>query len=78
MATQAQSAKTILRRVVVEQRLGFSRSTIYSRINPKSPHYDATFPKPIAMGNGSNPPVGWIESEIDAWLDAQIAKRGAQ
>lgn len=73
MAAQIQSALTILRRKQVEARTGLSRSTIYSRLNPKSPNYDPTFPKPIELGRGmKNPPVGWLESEVESWLTAQI------
>ncbi|PLI22181.1 hypothetical protein B6J44_27255 [Klebsiella pneumoniae] len=34
-------------------------------LNPKSPRYDATFPKQRRLGMQS---VGWLESEIDQWL----------
>lgn len=69
----------ILRRNEVEVRTGLSRSTIYSRIteNPKRPDdYDPSFPKPVALGpsNARNSAVGWIESEIEAWIAAQIKK----
>ena len=70
----AKSPLTILRRKLVEQRTGLSRSTIYGKIkfDPKRPHeYDPTFPLPITLGNNAKA-VGWIESEIDAWLNAQI------
>ena len=46
-----------------------SRSTIYDRINPRSPLHDATFPKPIRLGAGA---IGWIESEVEGWLRSQI------
>lgn len=70
---QQSNSTTVLRRKQVEEKLGLSRSTIYGRINPKSKSYDPTFPKPIALGcNMTNPPVGWIEAEVDAWLTAQI------
>ncbi|MCK6411482.1 MAG: AlpA family phage regulatory protein [Azonexus sp.] len=63
----------ILRRKQLEDRTGLSRSTIYARLNPKSPSYDPTFPKPIELGHGmKNPPVGWLESEVESWLTAQI------
>ena len=65
---------TILRRKQVEARTGLSRSTIYSRLrpNPKRPgDFDPSFPKPISVGSKA---VGWIEAEVDAWLDAQILK----
>lgn len=74
MAAQLQAAVTILRRKQAEARIGLSRSTIYGKLkfNPKRPHeFDPTFPKPIKLG-ASAKAVGWIESEIDAWLVAQV------
>ena len=74
MAAQNQLPLTILRRKQVEARTGLSRSTIYAKLrrNPNRPRdYDPTFPKPVSMGAKA---VGWIESELDAWLTAQIAK----
>ena len=64
----------ILRLKQVQERIGLSRSTIYAKLiyNSKSPNeYDPTFPRPIAIGSKA---IGWIESEIDAWLTAQIEK----
>lgn len=55
----------ILRMREVVNKLGIARSTIYDWINPKSPRYDATFPKQRRLGMQS---VGWLESELDAWL----------
>lgn len=65
MAKSISSALTILRRKQVEARIGLSRSTIYERIKA------GTFPAPISLGAKS---VGWIESEIEAWLSAQVKK----
>lgn len=59
----------IIRRRHLEARLGLSRSTIYDKINPKSPRYDASFPKPIRLGGAA---VGWLAHEVDAWLNRQI------
>jgi len=70
VAEQSRTVLTILRRRELECRLGLSRSTIYDKINPASPRYDATFPKPIKLGIGSA--VGWIEGEIDDWLRKQM------
>lgn len=75
MAEQINNALRIIRRKQLEERTGLSRSTIYSRINPKLPTYDPAFPRPIELGQGmKNPPVGWVESEVDAWLQAQVQK----
>ena len=53
----------ILRLPTVKFRTGLSRSTVYLRIS------EGTFPKPISLGGRA---VGWLESEIDEWLDQQI------
>ena len=73
MTAQSQAVPApliILRRRDLEARLKLSRSTIYDKINPESPRYDASFPKPIRLGNGSA--VGWIESEVDIWLRGRV------
>ncbi|MFM4902726.1 helix-turn-helix transcriptional regulator [Aeromonas hydrophila] len=41
------------------------RSTIYDWLNPKSPRYDETFPKPFKIGQSS---IGWFEHDVDSWL----------
>ena len=73
MAEQiTQPAITILRRRQVEARTGISHSSIYAKMkeDPKRPKdFDPSFPKPINLGQKS---VGWIESEIEAWLAARI------
>ncbi len=53
----------ILRLPSVKARTGLSRSTIYLRISGSS------FPAPISLGGRA---VGWIESEIEEWLQRQI------
>lgn len=56
-------------------RVGLCRSAIYERLNPASPTYDPTFPVPMQLGTGPRPPVGWLDSEVDAWIAAQAARR---
>jgi len=56
-------ATAILRLPAVKARTGLSRSTIYLRIS------DGRFPKPISLGGRA---VGWVESEINDWLNQQI------
>ena len=56
-------ATTILRLPIVKARTGLSRSTIYLRIS------EDKFPKPVSLGGRA---VGWIDSEIQGWLEKQI------
>jgi len=53
----------ILRLPEVKKLTGLSRSTIYLRIS------FSQFPKPISLGGRA---VGWIEAEVDAWLQEQV------
>ncbi|CAD7520783.1 MULTISPECIES: AlpA family phage regulatory protein [Aeromonas] len=64
----------VLRIDDVTQKTGLARSTIYDRIDKKSPRYDSSFPKRIKLGLAA---VGWFEHEIDAWLYAQASMRDA-
>ena len=48
--------------------IGLSRSTIYEQIQA------GTFPKPIRLGPKA---VGWLESEVLAWIEARTAERNA-
>lgn len=56
--------RKILRRRRVEDRTGLPRSTIYDAIAA------GTFPAPIRLGARS---VGWLESEVEAWIAQRIA-----
>ena len=71
MPEQHEIAKSnkILRLVEVIERTGLSRSTIYDRIDPKSPRHDPTFPSKVKIGIEA---VGWVESELENWLLSRI------
>ncbi len=53
----------ILRLPAVKARTGLSRSTIYLRVS------EGRFPKAVSLGGRA---VGWVESEIQRWLEQQI------
>mgnify|MGYP000369959343 CR=1 FL=1 len=55
----------IIRRNELEKIVGLSRSGIYLRMDA------GTFPRPIPLGGRS---VGWLESDIQSWIDARIAE----
>jgi prophage regulatory protein len=58
------TSESILRLPQVKERVGLSRSTIYARIA------EGIFPGPINLGGNS---VGWIDSEVSAWIAERIA-----
>lgn len=60
---------SVLRLCDVKKRTGLSRSTIYLRINTGG------FPHPISLGGRA---VGWLESEIEAWLEDKVTARRAK
>lgn len=61
-------AEQILRLPEVKARTGLSRSTIYAAMA------EGKFPKTVALAVRT---VGWVESEINDWIDERIrASRG--
>lgn len=58
----------IIRLKEVERRVGLKSSAIYQKIS------EGTFPTQVHLGARA---VGWIESEIDAWIVAQVEKSRA-
>lgn len=52
------------------KRLDVGKTTVYDWLNPKSPRHDPTFPVPIKLSVGGA--IGWIESEVDAWLASRV------
>lgn len=73
MAQQAQTLPSInplYRRQIVEQATGYSRSTIYRKIN------DGLFTKPVNLGtdkSGNACQVAWPANEVQAIINARIA-----
>jgi len=56
--------KIIKRLNGVKSMVGLSRSTIYALMK------SGQFPKSIPLGERS---VGWLESDISAWIDSKVA-----
>jgi prophage regulatory protein len=54
----------ILRLPAVKIKTGLSRSTIYARVS------QGTFPAALSLGPNT---VGWLEADVEAWIDKQIA-----
>ncbi len=65
-------AESLLRLQTLCDRIDLSSSAVYDRLNPDSPRYDSTFPKPVKIGGQS---VAWLESEVDAWIVGRVAER---
>lgn len=63
MITQATATDRILRLPEVKEITGLSGSTIYAWVT------EGKFPKPINLGNRS---VGWLQSEVVAWIKNRI------
>jgi len=58
--------KTILRIEQVEAKSGYKRPTIYKKIKA------GEFPRQISLGARA---VGWLESEIDDWINSRLEER---
>ena len=56
----------VLRLPQVEAKTGLKHTAIYQKI------CEGSFPRPIPLGTKAR---GFVESEVDDWIKAQIAKR---
>jgi prophage regulatory protein len=45
---------------------GLCRSSIYNKLNPKSPYYDQDFPKSFKLGLRT---TGWLKADIENWIE---------
>ena len=61
----------VLRLKHVIHMIGLSRSTIYDKMDRKSPRYDPSFPRPFKIGLSA---IGWREDAIQTWLNTRIAQ----
>lgn len=63
------STQRLIRLRTVREKTGLSKSTIYAFVQQER------FPRPVKLGDRSS---GWVESEVDSWISARVAKRGDQ
>jgi prophage regulatory protein len=67
LSNGTQRPHRILRNREVRAKAGFpGSSTLYKAMERDG------FPRPISIGARS---VGWLEDEVDAWIEARAAKR---
>jgi prophage regulatory protein len=68
---EAKRPLRVLRRRETCEKVGFTApSTLYDAMERHG------FPRPIKLGGaGKGAAVGWVESEVEDWLRAQVAKR---
>jgi predicted DNA-binding transcriptional regulator AlpA len=63
----------------VTRRVNYQRASIYAMSRPSrgkdGKARPPLFPSPVKLGKGPRGRVGWIESDVEAWITAKI--RGA-
>lgn len=63
----------IIRLRELMDRTGLARSTVYDKMNARSPRHDPDFPRPFKLGVTQSSSVGWNESAVDAWIHKKMA-----
>ncbi|MFQ2433911.1 helix-turn-helix transcriptional regulator [Aeromonas allosaccharophila] len=55
----------IIRMAELSKLISLSRSTIYDKLNARSPRHDPSFPRAVKLGTSA---IGWRQSEINQWI----------
>ena len=56
--------------------IGYSKSSIYNKLNPRSKYFDPSFPTPIKMEPDSGSKYGavrWVRGEVLHWVIVKIS-----
>ena len=71
-ASSFDPAITLIRMPDLEAITGLARPTVYKRLKD-----DPTFPRPVPLSNSKSrgSPVGFVLSEVQAWVRQRIALR---
>ena len=64
--TQSPTPLRVLRLAAVRAKTGLPTSTLYAKMA------NGEFPRSVPIGAAA---VGWLESEIDSWIEACLRKR---
>ncbi|QEY23821.1 helix-turn-helix transcriptional regulator [Neisseria animalis] len=62
----------VLRVSEVAKRLSISTAAVWYKTNPKNRRYDPEFPRPFKVSPNV---TGWLESEINAYIEKLAANR---
>jgi len=67
------SSVKMIRLSRLRQLIPVSRAAVYDWMNPLSPRFDPSFPRPIRLsGSAHGGAVGWVEVDVLNWIDARI------
>lgn len=64
-----QHAIRLIRMRQLTEMLAICRSSIYEKLNPKSPRFDPSFPRPIKLGQST---IAFEHSAVEQWLHQRI------
>ncbi|MGE6323323.1 helix-turn-helix transcriptional regulator [Pseudomonas oryzihabitans] len=59
----------VIRLNTLIDKLGISRAKIYEMIDSESARHDPSFPRPIKLSTNI---IGWLESQVDDWIESRI------
>ncbi|MFA6921973.1 MAG: AlpA family phage regulatory protein [Gallionella sp.] len=63
------SNQQVLRPKTLIAYLKISKSALYEKINPRSPRFDESFPRPFKLGASA---TGFLKSSVDNWIQSRI------
>lgn len=73
MNDNSNKSRRIIRLPELLERTGLSKSTVYDRLDVRSPRHDPDFPRPMKLGITKCSAVGWSDEAVDIWITKTLS-----
>lgn len=73
MMDNSKKPNRIIRLPELLERTGLSKSTVYDRLDLRSPRHDPNFPRPQKLGITKCSAVGWSSEAVETWIQKTLS-----
>lgn len=68
------SSYALIKTKAMLELVSISKGALYLKLDPESPYFDPTFPRPIRLSDNAKA-IYWVLSEVEEWIQARMQAR---